>query len=143
MTLQYLSHSENEPNRLQMTVDDRFITLANMVFTTNLIAQRSESNDGATFEVAAQIPSQWRYAYIVGAGSAYLHSGGEDRGEGILRIGLARSVYGGAWYVALDARLPFSIGLPRAHLARSELTFDLGRRLQWQNIHDHRDGGGS
>ncbi len=136
-TLQYLSNSENEPNRLQIIVDDRRITLRNLVFTTNLIAQRSESDEGATIETAAQIPFRASYAYIVGIGSAYLHrGGGEDRGEGILRIGLSRSVYGGAWYLAIEARLPFSIGLPRARLARSALTLDLGRRLQWRAIHD-------
>src|SRR6266849_5517225 len=135
-TLQYLYNSENQPNRLQIVVDDRRATLANLIFTTTLIAQRSESDDGVTFETAAQIPFRASYAYIAGIGSAYLHSGGEDRGEGTVRVGLARSVYGGAWYLALDARLPFSIGLPRSRLGRSALTFDLGRRLQWRDIHD-------
>jgi hypothetical protein len=111
---------------------ERFVDLSAVV-------QREQNGDlGATVEGFVERPIRGRWGVIAGVGAAYQHFEAEDRGDGILRLGVSRRMTGNGLSLRVEGVIPFSIGLERANLRRNQVAVNLSYILDWRATSDIR-----
>lgn len=103
------------------------------------VVQREQNGDlGATVDGFVERPIRGRWSVIAGLGVAYQHFETSDRGEGLLRLGVARRMTGNGLALRAEALVPFSIGLERANLRRNQVSVNLSYILDWRRTSDIR-----
>ena len=103
------------------------------------VVQREQTGDlGATLDGFVERPIRGRWSVIAGLGVAYQHFEASDRGEGVLRLGVARRMTGNGLALRVEGLVPFSIGLDRANLRQNQVAVNLSYILDWRRPSDIR-----
>ena len=134
-----------QPDRSQAWGAYRGVIGGTSRIEADLVLQAEGNADfGSTLEAAVHRPWRGPWEYLTGLGVGYVTRNNAASGEGVLRLGLSRRLSGDGWYLRVEGRLPFSIGLEESDLNRRLVAVDLGRRFAWDDLAqlaDHLPGG--
>lgn len=139
LTLEHLFESGDFPDRSQARLRYRALVGDQSIVSLFVLGQLLDGRDvGVTAEVILERPLWRRYDYKIGLGGAFVERGGVERGDGVVRAGIARRVGREGWTIGLEVIETFDVGLPSSGLGRRQVVLSVGHRMRWRDAEDLR-----